>query len=450
MKNFPIITSLIILGSISFVSCSSNKLATSESSDNLYFMASDAKIATEYAVQNNNPEQFQSLSSTTSQAIPQESFSSRNVNPDYIARYQEEQNTEQNEVVYFDDEGQEEYNPNIDAYNNYKVGGSGNNSNFNSNLSAFNMGMMYGLNSYGINRLYDPFFGSGFGFRPGFNMNIGYGFGNPFLRPMYGMGGFRYGGFYDPYNPYYGYGYPRYGYSPMYSSNPSYTLPGGEFGDRRVIRGARGTRGSTLGAARSSTISRSAVQPSTARAQARREVLGTGTNDGARRSLSNSNNSRVSARDFSSTQNDYYNSTSRAANSRNVNSAAMDRPVTRSRSAMPSARPSVNPSNSRNVDAGRAGTIRNSYPTNSRSASPSYNRSNVPSRSSSPAYNRGNTNSNSRTVSPTRSTTPTRTITPTRSNNPSYSTPSRSSGNNSSTGGASRSTSTPTRGGRGN
>lgn len=462
MKNSAIITSSFILGSLILVSCSTNKLATTGSSDNLYFMATDARVATEYAVQNNNPEQFQTLSSST-ETIPQESFSSRNVNPDYISRYQAEENTTENDVVYFDEGGSNESNPDINTYDNYRVGNSGNNSNFNNSM-AFNMGMMYGMNSFGMGgfgmnsfgmmgNFYDPFWGSGFGFRPGFNMSLNMGFGNPFFSPMLGMGGFGYGGFYNPWGPMYGmggFGYPVYGY-PVYPSNPIYVLPGGEYGDRRVVTGARPTRGSSLAASpRSVSTSRAAVQPSTARANARRDVLNNNSAT-SRRVVSNTDNSRVSARDFSSSQNDYYNSASRSGSTRNVGSAAMDRPVSRTRSAMPSARPSVGTStNSRSINTVRGGSVRSSYPsTNSRSASPSYNRSNVPSRSTtSPSYNRENTNT--RTTSPARYTTPTRTSSPT------YSAPSRSTGSSSgvSTGGASRSTSSGTstgsRGGRGN
>lgn len=442
MKNSSIKTSSFILGSLILASCSANKLATTDANDNLYFMASDAKIATEYAVQNNNPEQFQTLSST-SDAVPQESFSSRNVNPDYIARYQAEENAEQDDIVYFDEATGEESNPDIDAYNNYRVGNSGINSNFSSSM-AFNMGMMYGMSPWGMGGFYNPYMGMGYGFRPGFNLSIGlgFGFGNPFYFPMYG-----YRGFYDPFRPMYGiggfgygYGYPGYGYSPFYSGNPIYVLPGGEYGDRRVVRGARSTRGSSLAAnSRTGNLSNAALQPSTARAQARREVL---NNNSAttRRSISNSDNSRVSARDFSSSQNDYYNSRSRISSTRNVNSAAMDRPISRTRSAMPSARPSINPSNSRSINTGRSGSVRSSYPTTrTRSSSPSYNRSNVPSRTSSPSYNR-NSNTNTRMITPSRSSVPSST----------YSTPSRSSGSSgASSGGVSRSSSSTSRG-RGN
>lgn len=444
MKNPVILTTSLILGSLALVSCSTNKLATSDNGDNLYFMASDARVATEYAVQNNNPEQFQGLSTTTSDVIPQESFSSRNVNPDYIARYQAEDVTPEDDVVYFDEGGEDVNNPDIDAYNNYTVGNSSNFSNFNTSM-AFNMGMMYGMSPWGMGGFFNPYMG--YGFRPGFNMNIGFGFGfgNPFYSPFSYRPSFGMMGFYDPWGPVYygmgGFGYPGFGYAPMFPSNPIYVLPGGEYGDRRVVRGARPTRGSSLAGSRMSGVSNAALQPSTARAQARQDVLSNGAT--SRRLISNSNNSRVSARDFSSSQNDYYNSRSREGSSRNVSSAAIDRPVSRTRSAMPSARPSVGTTNSRSINSGRGGSVRSTYPNSTtRSASPSYNRSNVPTRTSSPSYNRSNTN--------TRTESPSRMSTPTRSTMPTMSTPSRSSGSTGGSSGVSRSSSTPTRSTRGN
>ncbi|WP_439489877.1 hypothetical protein [Algoriphagus sp.] len=439
MKNFPIQTSTFILGAIVLASCSTNKLATTGVDDNLYFMASDARVATEYAVQNNNPQQFQSLSSSTTEAVPQESFSSRNVNPDYLARYQAEEPTSQDEIVYFDEGGNEESTADINAYDNYRVGNNGNNSNFNNSM-AFNMGMMYGMGAWGMNPWMSPWGMGGFyspwgyGFRPGFSMNIGFGFGSPWMmRP--GMG---YGMGYGIYDPFWGPGYGFGGY-PMYGYRPIYVLPGGEYGDRRIATGSRLTRGSSLAATRGTGSYNRALEPSTARAQARRDVVNrNGTAASSRRLVSNSDNSRVSARDFSTSQNDYY-SRSRTENARNVNSAALERPVSRTRSAMPSARPTVNPSNSRTINTGRGSSVRSSYPSNSRSASPSYNRSNVPTRNAAPSYNRGNTNT--RTITPSRSTAPTRST-------PTYrSAPSRSS---SPAGGASRSSGGASRGGRGN
>ncbi|MFT4855910.1 MAG: hypothetical protein ACI9UV_000027 [Algoriphagus sp.] len=463
MKNFSTKITTIILGGLTLISCSTNKLAVNDSQDNLYFMASDAKIATQYAVQNNNPEEFETLSTLNSNAFEQENFSSRNVNPDYIARYQTDSIEGVDEVVYFDEAIDEngQSTGNIDAYNNFRVSGSGNSNMINPAMS-FNMGLGMGMmspygmgmgmmrpfgmgmmNPYGMGGFYDPFY-SPWGFRPGFNLSLGFGFGNlynPFWGPNlgYGLGNSMFGG------------YPGFGY-PAYGGRPIYVLPGGEYGDRRVVRGARPTRGSSLTTA-SMNPSNAAIQPSTARAQARQDVLN--SRSGGRTNVINSgSNARVSTRDFSSSQNDYY-SNSRSRNTmnqstRNSASPAMNRSVTRSSgSAMPSARPSAIPSNSRSYSGpSRSDYNRssNSY-TNSRAVSPSYNRSTSPGRGGNSGYTNGGTNS--RTYS-----------TPSRSNNtPSYSTPSRSSSGGVSTGGggASRSSGSTggassggSRGGRGN
>lgn len=451
MKKSSIKISAFLLGALVLASCSTSKVAMNNSEDNLYFMASDARVATEFAVQNNNPEQFESLSSLQTETFSQENFSSRNVNPDYIARYQTETVEDEDGVVYFDESGVDENmtsQGDINAYNNFRVSGSGANSGFNPAMS-FNMGMMYGMgmmnpwmNPWGMRGFYDPFWGPSWGYRPGFNLSLGLGIGfggfNPFWGPNIGMGWGMpiYGG-------YPGWGHPSYG-------RPIYILPGGEYGDRRVVSGARPTRGSSLANASGFPSSNAAIQPSTARAQARKDVLNSGSN--SRKSLTNSNNARTTSRDFGTSQNDYYsNSRSRVAtngNTRNVASPAMDRTMNRTRSAMPSARPSAIPTNSRlYTGPSRSGATRSNSPSyNNRSSSPSYNRSNSPSRSGYPNYN--SSPSNSRTYS-----------TPTRSSSPSnYSTPSRSSsgGGMSSGGGASRSSggggasSGGSRGGRGN
>ena len=428
MKNIKLITASCILGSLALASCSTNKLATTADQDNLYFMASDTQVATEYAVQNNKPESFKGLSSVNTDTYSQENFSSRNVNPDYIAKYQAEAQGQDEETVYFDETGDADAVQDINVYNNYYSNGSGFNSGFN---SAFSMGMGFGFGGYGMGGFgfpgmgmggfgfpvfgmggfYDPFFG--FGSR--FNMNFGFGWGSPFMGMGMGFG-----------NPMFGFGNPMFGF-PMFGGgfghpgfgNPIFILPGGEYGDRNVVVGARPTRGASLAGAGYRGSTNSAAVPSTARAQARNEAMNTnGTN---RRVVSSGENSRVSSRDFSNSQNDYYtNSRSRVATgtTRNVNSPAVDRGATaRSRSAMPASRPStsVGSTNSRSS----VGNINNPSRSNS---SPSYNRSTSPSynRSTSPSYNQ---NQRSTTPSYNRSTTPSRS----NNNSPGYSAPSRSS-----------------------
>jgi len=141
MKNLQVITTSFILSSLAFASCSTGKVASTATQDNMYFMASDAQADTEFAVQNNKPESFKTLASEDTDTFSQENFSSRNVNPDYIAKYQTETVEEGDEVVYFDESVDENDQSagNIDTYNNFRVSGSGNNFMNNPGMS-FNMG----------------------------------------------------------------------------------------------------------------------------------------------------------------------------------------------------------------------------------------------------------------------------------------------------------------------
>lgn len=434
MKNLSIISASLLMGSLAISSCSSNKMAASSANDNLYFMASDVKIATQYAVANNNPSTFQNLAKEPSAS--QESFSSRNVNPEYISRYGQTSAIEDEEVVYFDD-NQTQTNPsnqpNIDVYNSFSV------NNFNNNRgwgnSAFNLGMGFGFGGFspfGMGFI-DPFFNPFWGFRPGLNVGLNFGWGRPFydpFNPFFGFGGFGgMGGFYDPFwgggfmgSPW-GWGHP------IYANRPIIVMPGSDFGNRRVVYGSRPTRGSSM-VSGDRGMGQSAIVPSTARAQARANAAN-GTSSSPRRVIS-SENARGASRDFGSSQNDYYNSgRSRVANTgttRNMNSAASDRnSVSGSRGSVPSARPSAAyPSNTRGYDSpSRSSTYpsgydRSSSPSYNRSESPSYNRSSVPgnnSRSTSPSYNRS-TSPSYNSGSPSRSY---------NNDSPSYSAPSRSS-----------------------
>lgn len=452
MKNIKVITTSFILGSLALASCSTNKIATNADQDNLYFMASDTQVATEYAVQNNKPESFKSLSSVNADTYSQENFSSRNVNPDYIAKYQAETAVQEEGTVYFDETGAADTVQDINVYNNYYANGAGFNSGFN---PAISVGLGFGFGGYGMGGFYNPYYGYG----SGLSMSIGFGWGSPYM----GMGfGFGYPMFGYPIYPMYGFGYPMFGY-PMYGygyprygypgfGNPIYILPGGEYGDRNVVVGARPTRGASLAGAGYRGSTSSAAVPSTARAQARSEAMNSNATN--RRVVSSAENSRISSRDFSTSQNDYYsNSRSRVATgtTRNVNSPAVDRgATTRSRSAMPTSRPStsVGGTNSRssvgNINTPSRSTSSPSY---NRRTSPSYNRSTAPSynqRSTSPSYNRSTTPSRSNNNTPGYSA-PNRSS----SSSPSFSAPSRSSGG--STGGSSGgSVSGGSRTGRGN
>jgi hypothetical protein len=200
MKNF---NNILILGTgaiLMLSSCSTgfNAMKGGET-DDLYFMSSDAKIATEFAVSNNNPQNFQSLNSVTQTEFQQENFSARNVNPEYIAKYQSQSNVADSGTVYFDET--EDQQGNINAYNNFYgsnsgvngVGGGGSNVNFN-----FGMGMGWGMPMMGMGWGMPmmgmgwgmPMMGMGMGWNSmwGWNMGMGMGmgmgmWGNPWMNP---------------------------------------------------------------------------------------------------------------------------------------------------------------------------------------------------------------------------------------------------------------------------
>lgn len=469
MKNFQIITTLFILSSLALVSCSTNKMASTATQDNLYFMASDAKSVRANAVPNNKPESFQNLSVVNDESFSQENFSSRNVNPDYIAKYQSEAIAENDETIYFEENNGSQGTPNIDVYNNYYSAAPGSfggfNNSFNSGLGFGGFGMGgFGMGGFGMGGFGSPF---GFGFGP--RLSLGFGFGSPWMNPMFGYGmpmmgfGMPMMGFGMPMFGYgmpmmgYGYGFnrfPGYGFGYPNFGNQIFVLPGSEYSSRGVSVGARPSRGASLSGNNYRGNSSAATVPSTARAQARNAVLN--NNNSSRRITNGGENSRVSSRDFGTSQNDYYsNSRSRVGSesTRNVNSPAADRGTsTRSRSAMPSATPSnVNVGNNSRTSGGSINTPSRS---SSSSSSPSYNRSN-----SNPSYSRSSTPTNSNNTQRSSTSNPSYNrsssgtsnySTPSRSNAGSgFSTPSRSSGG--SIGGSSGgSSSGGSRSGRGN
>lgn len=443
MKNLNNILSLGAGAILLLSSCSTsyNAMRGGEN-DDLYFMASDARVATEFAVNNNNPQTFQSLNSVSSTEFDQENFSSRNVNPEYIARYQTQTATEDSGTVYFDD-NEVQATPNVNVYNNFYGSGAGlpgggfGASRFNLNL-GFGFGspmwgwgapmMGWGMPMMGgfYDPFWDPFWGSSFGWgmRPGFGwgmrpsfgwgmgwnsmwgMNMGFGWGmggmwgNPWMGGMYGWG----------MRPGFGWG------------SPIFVLPGGE-NNRQIVRGARPGRGATsaIAGSRGTMPSSTAATTRAARREAATEGRGI------------SQTTRTAGRDFSTSQNEYTSGRSRVANTsanpgyRNTGSAAATRPS--SRTGIANTRPAYS----------TTPNTRNSYATPSRSNTGTINRGNT--RTTSPSYNRntGGTYNNTRTA-PTRSTMPSRSggmTTPSRSGGSTMSAPSRSSGGGFSTGGMS-------------
>lgn len=439
MKKLAFISASALLCTSVLVSCTSNKMAVNSFDDNLYFMSADMKKATENAVANNQPATFQNLANSS--VVSQENFSSKNVNPEYLSRYGQLNTSSADDVVYFEENQSSESNssPNIDIYNNFRIsnfnsgwGNSGwSNSAFNFGYSPFGMGMM-GMSPFGMG-MYDPFWGPGLGFRPGFNIGLSLGWARPMFSPINPYMGW--GGFYDPFWGGNAWGSP-WG-RPIFATGPIVILPGSEYADRRVIYGARPSRGSSMGNG-AGGVAQSTGTPNTARAQARENVAN--STGASPRRLNSVDSPRSATRDFSTSQNDYYSSgRSRvASDTRNVNSAASSRrEVTPSRNSGQYARPSSTPSST-----GRgynSSPSRSSYNTNqdrSTSSSPSYNRSsgaNSGTRSTS-SYGRNESSGYNSGNSPSRSSNTSNFSSPSRSSTGgSISAPSRSSSGSSGT-----------------
>lgn len=408
MKKLAFISASALVCTSVLVSCTSNKMAVNSFDDNLYFMSADMKKATENAVANNQPATFQNLANST--VVPQENFSSKNVNPEYLSRYGQLNTSSVDDVVYFEENqsAASTSTPNIDTYNSFRVSnfnsGWGNsswgNSAFNFGYSPFGMGMnpfgigMMGFSPFGM-ALYDPFWG------PGLNMGINLGWGRPMFSPFNPYMGW--GGLYDPFWGGNAWGSP-WG-RPIYTTGPIIIVQGSENGGRNVVYGARPSRGSSMSNGAGGEA-QSTGTPNTARAQARENVAN--SSGASPRRLGSTESNRSATRDFSTSQNDYYSSgRSRVeSDTRNINSAASSRSeVTPSRNSVQSARPSMTPSNtgrgytsSPNTGSYDTGATRSS------SNSPSYNRSTGSSngatrssygRSESNGYNIGSTPSRS-------------------------------------------------------
>jgi len=148
---------------------------------------------------------------------PTDSYSARNVNPEYISRSNSAQASEDEQNYYV-----EGYAP-ANTYDSYS-GGTYNN--YSNNLNSNYQNSYYGPSSY--NSWYSPYYGSCnpymspyYSASPGWTMSLSYGWGNMWSPGMsYGMG-YGWGNsyynpysYYSPYNSYYGY--------PSYYNNGGY------------------------------------------------------------------------------------------------------------------------------------------------------------------------------------------------------------------------------------
>lgn len=308
MKRLTVLLTLYIGIALAIFSCKSKEQISQRETDDMYFMASDVTP----------------INQINSFDFTQENFSERNINPEYIARYQAE----------FDNTVEDEGKVNIQVYNNY----------FDGRGQGFLNPIIGGFYPFGLG-MYDPFWRGGWGFRP----NVFIGGGWVFMNPWVIGSNFGFTNFYDPFfNPF----FPAFrpGLNSFYSG----------FGwnrdvyHRQTTRGARPTRSTSLGVVNRRQLNTSAT-PNGARSVARKNAL---PNRAVNLDLPRTN----TREDFRSSQNDYYNS---------------------AKPAMPSRRTTQTPTINRELNRNGERNTRSSY----RAATPNTNIS-PSRRNPSPSYNR--------------------------------------------------------------
>ncbi len=267
MKNVFFAVSALLITSLILSSCSKTYLAQQKEYDDMYYSASDrSKLeasSQEFYVENFTEDYKQPLEEDQLNEYADVNYSSKTVNPEYIAKYTSEILSEEettSETEYF----VEDYDKNNVTAEGSNVTTGNANANYNWNRApgfGFYPSLSYG---YG----YSPFFPSPYYGGSGFRLSVSYGFGSPyssFYNPYssfynpYGFNSFYgYNGFYDPYDPFY---WDRWRYGSAYSSGYAqgyYTgssLNSGSYGSndyntgvvsvRKVTRAPRTTRGTS-------------------------------------------------------------------------------------------------------------------------------------------------------------------------------------------------------------
>jgi hypothetical protein len=378
---------LVVMGLLS-ACATTGQIAQTEEYDDLYFTSEDRNTVEFTKI--NDPEKAEYQRG--SYVFDQQSFSSKNVNPEYISRYNNAGNQQSlpqednalNDEYYVEEFEREDLREadQPQVVNNFY--GAGPYSNFSN--PAFNR----------WGGFYDPFFGPtafagsgygfgpGFGFRSGFNVGIGFGFGlnrpfgfgnslafhpwrDPFFRPF----GFRNAYALGFYNGYYG---------GRFLNRPNVVvINNNEY--LGVNRRRRVTNGRNVQRVTRATADRNDAVVIRGRTTADRNVV-TSRTRGIQ--AANARSRSRDTRDFTSSQNEYY-QRSRARTGSASNSRAY-------KSTTPASRNSRSYSS---TDAARSS--RNGSYTRSRSTSPSrsYSRGSYGSRSRSGSYSRGSSRSRS-------------------------------------------------------
>lgn len=374
-------------------------------------------------------------------------YSSKNINPEYLARYDASEETtfetaepateEYTAEDYYVETDERIENNQAEVINAHYSNTINRPDYYRNSYRPWRHGYGYGLSPY-----YSP---------PGWNVGLGYNFGSFYGAPFSGYNlslSWSSGGYYSYYDPWYDPWYDSwYGYSPYYYHRSPWRYGFGSYfgynyyyprynyvtiieGHDHYTYGRRGSRSSSYVSTRDyDSRSRTNVENRT-----------------GSRSTANNSRSRVSTRDYSSSQNEYY---SRSIDSRSsVNRSSRD--VSRTDRSASSSR-IYNATDSRSSTTVERPTRSRSYSYPDRNSSRDYNRSNYynsrsrssdnnnnytpsRSRSSSDSYSRPS-RSRSSYSQPSRSRSSSYSSGSRSSSGRSYSTPSRSSGSRSSRGG---------------
>ncbi len=262
MKNLKPLFSLL-LGLIVLSSCSKNNLAQNSEWDDMYFSSIDREQLTasskEFYAENFNKDYTKSLQSDQAIDYSDINYSSKTVNPEYIAKYTSDNidQVAEESSDYYSNVTSDLYVPS--SYSST----TGSNGWGIYPTFAFGMGTGYGGNPYGFR---DPYgfgygsrynrFGSDLRYRTAYSP-YGYGYYSPYnYSSYYGQSAY---GYWSPYSyssfysPYYPASCPAYtGYNPQVAyyqqkNNRVNTSPENVISVRKVTRSPRSSRGSSYG-----------------------------------------------------------------------------------------------------------------------------------------------------------------------------------------------------------
>lgn len=275
-------------------------LSVAQEYDDLYFTPKDRKVKKQADLKTPDNFVLENVETNFTETSPEVSYSQKNINPEYVARYTAEQYESESDfdrATYYDEDFANGDNqpPVVNNYNYYYG-----NQSFNPyNDPFFNNRFAFGNRWAPYDPFYDPWLA-----RPGWSVNVGYGWG--WNAPRWRRGwrvGVSYGWGGGWYDPWYCPGRYAYGYNPW--RNNVVVINNYESRSRRAYSRGIGPSRSTSGVRNSRSVpsrSRSAANVSDSRSRSTGRVA-TGSRSSGRtatgrtdysRSRSTSENSRSS------------------------------------------------------------------------------------------------------------------------------------------------------------